>query len=210
MYVPKCEVNEMGIKDIRRSYILERAIKIFCERSIAEVKIKDVAEYCNIGEATFYRYFSKKSALVLACALRMQEKVVEYYSAELAGRGFDKLSRFYYRFYEYFGDHPDYYRFLSDFDGYCINQEISDLETYSDGLDFFKKRFDDAYREGIEDGSVREIREHELFYYSTTHGLLSLCKKLAAQGHIVRQDDLTDNRQEVRMMIEIILNYLKK
>ena len=45
----------MGIKDIRRNYILERAIKLFCSTRIADVKIKDVAEACNIGEATFYR-----------------------------------------------------------------------------------------------------------------------------------------------------------
>ena len=63
----------MGIKDIRRNHILDRAIKLFCAHSIAEVKIKDVAEECNIGEATFYRYFSKRSSLVVACALKLSE-----------------------------------------------------------------------------------------------------------------------------------------
>ena len=48
----------------------------------------------------------------------------------------------------------------------------------------------------------------DLFYYSTTHAMLSLCKKLAAEGRIVRQDDLTDKRQEVRTIIEIILNWI--
>ena len=200
----------MGIKDIRRSYILERAIKLFCERSIAEVKIKDVAEYCNIGEATFYRYFSKKSSLIVACGIRLQEKVYEFFSEESTGNGFDKLSRFYYRFYEFFGDRPEYYRFLSDFDTYCTSEEISNLELYSDGLDHFKEKYYADYKEGIEDGSVKEVWDLDLFYYSTTHAMLSLCKKLAAESQIVRQDMLTDKRQEVRTMIEIILQYLKK
>ena len=200
----------MGIKDIRRNYILERAIKLFCDTSIAEVKIKDVAAFCNIGEATFYRYFSKKSALVVACALKMQEKVVSYFADGSAGSGFDKLSRYFYRFYEYFGDHPEYYRFLHDFDAYIVSEEISNLELYSDGMDFFKKQFTEAYREGLADGSVREVWNIDLFYYTTNHAMLALCKKLAAETYIIRQDSLTDKRKEVREMIEIILFSLKK
>lgn len=200
----------MGIKDIRRSYILERAIKLLCERSIAEVKIKDVAEYCNIGEATFYRYFSKKSSLIVACAIRLQEKVYEYFSEQTPGSGFDKISRFYYRFYEFFGDRPEYYRFLSDFDTYCASEDIIDLDLYSNGMDCFREQFYASYKEGLADGSVKEIRDFDLFYYSTTHAMLSLCKKLSTEAQIIRQDKLTDKRQEVRTMIEIILSNLKK
>lgn len=200
----------MGIKDIRRNHILDRAIKLFCTHSIAEVKIKDVAEECNIGEATFYRYFSKRSTLVVSCALKLSERICELFEDEVGGSGFDRLSRFYYRFYEIFGDHAEYYRFLSQFDAYCISEEIKDLDQYSDNLDIFKARFVAAYNDGIADGSVKEVWDLDLFYYSTTHAMLSLCKKLAAEAHIVRQDDLTDKRQEVRTVIEIILSSLKK
>ena len=200
----------MGIKDIRRNHILDRAIKLFCAHSIAEVKIKDVAEECNIGEATFYRYFSKRSSLVVACALKLSEKMCELFKDEGGGSGFDRLSRFYYRFYEIFGDHAEYYCFLSQFDAYCISEEIKDLDQYSDNLDIFKARFTAAYKDGLADGSVREVWDLDLFYYATTHAMLSLCKKLAAESHIVRQDNLTDKRQEVRTVIEIILNSLKK
>ena len=102
----------MGIKDIRRSFILERTIRLFCASSIAEVKIKDVAAACSIGEATFYRYFSKKSGLIVACAMKLQEKVEKYFSIDCDGNGFEKLSRFYYRFFEIFAEHQEYYRFL--------------------------------------------------------------------------------------------------
>ena len=199
----------MGIKDIRRNYILDRTIKLFCENSIAEIKIKDVAAYCNIGEATFYRYFSKKTALIVACAVKLQERVAAYFGNDNEGRGYDKLSRFYYRFYEIFADHKEYYRFLSEFDSYCIREGIADLDKYSDGLDVFKAQFDEAYHAGLSDGSVKPSWDIDLFYYSTTHAMLSLCKKLAAEAYIVRQDDLTDKRQEIRTMIEIILRSLK-
>ena len=199
----------MGIKDIRRNYILERAIKLFCSNRIADVKIKDVAEACNIGEATFYRYFYKRSSLILACALKLSEKMCDLFVDEPTGKGFDRLSRFYYRFYEIFGDHEEYYRFLSEFDAYCISEEIEIPGEYSDNLDIFKERFVTAYKAGVADGSVKKIWDLDLFYYSTTHAMLSLCKKLATESHIVRQDDLTDKRQEVRAMIEIILNTLK-
>ncbi|MBO7390405.1 MAG: TetR/AcrR family transcriptional regulator [Clostridia bacterium] len=200
----------MGIKDIRRSFILERAIKIFCNNSISEVKIKDVAAYCNIGEATFYRYFSKKTALIVACAVKLQEKVAVYFGSDQEGRGFDRLSRFYYRFFEIFSEHSEYYRFLSEFDSYCIREGVDDLDSYSGGLDVFKAQFEEAYRAGLEDGSVKAVYDLDLFYYSTTHALLSLGKKLASEAYIVRQDDLTDKRQEIRTVIEVVLQYLKK
>ena len=200
----------MGIKDIRRNYILDRAIRLFCERSLSEVKIREVADYCNIGEATFYRYFSKRNTLIAACALKLTDRMCEYYSAEEKGRGYDRLMRFYYLFYEIFGDHPEYYRFLSEFDGFILSGEKIDLELYSEKLDFFKEKFIEAYKEGLEDGTVKELWDVDLFYYSTTHALLSLAKKLAAEAYIVRQDKLTDKRQELRTLIEIILQYLKK
>ena len=199
----------MGIKDVRRNTIIERAIKLFCENSIMEIKIKDVAEACNIGEATFYRYFSRRRALVMACALKLSERMCELFEDDLGGTGFERLSRFYYRFYEIFGDHAEYYRFLSEFDAYCLNKDITDLDQYSDNLDVFKERFVAAYKAGLEDGSVKKVWDLDLFYYSTTHAMLSLCKKLATESHIVRQDDLTDKRQEVRLVIEVILSSLK-
>lgn len=200
----------MGIKDIRRNYILDRTIKLFCETSISEIKIKDVAQYCNIGEATFYRYFSKRSSLVVACALKLQERICELFMSEENGNGFEKLSRFFYRYYEVFGDHPEYYRFLSEFDSYCISAEITDLELYANKMNVFRDKFVEAYREGLADGSVKEVWDLDLFYYATTHAMLSLCKKLAAEAYIIKQDSLTDKRQEVRTIIEIILNTLRK
>ena len=199
----------MGIKDIRRNFILERTIRIFCESSISEVKIKDVAAACNIGEATFYRYFSKKTTLIVACAIKLQEKVSDYFRTDVSGSGYDRLLRFYYRFYEIFSDHQEYYRFLSEFDSYCIRETVEDLDRYSDGLDRFKAQFDEAYRAGLEDGSVKKVWDVDLFYYATTHAMLSLCKKLASEAYIVRQDDLTDKRQEIRTVIEVILQSLR-
>lgn len=199
----------MSIKDARRNTIIEHAIKLFCTHSIMEIKIKDVAEDCNIGEATFYRYFSRRRALVMACALRLSERMCELFKDDLGGTGFERLSRFYYRFYEIFGDHAEYYRFLSEFDAYCLDKDVTDLDQYSDNLDVFKERFVAAYKAGLSDGSVKKVWDLDLFYYSTTHAMLSLCKKLATESHIVRQDDLTDKRQEVRLVIEVILSSLK-
>ena len=199
----------MGVKDVRKNTIVERAIKLFCQQSIMEVKIKDVADACDIGEATFYRYFSRRRALVMACALKLSERMCELFEDNQSGSGFDRLSRFYYRFYEIFGDHAEYYRFLSEFDAYCINEELTVPEEYSDNLDIFKERFVAAYKDGLADGSVKKVWDLDLFYYSTTHAMLSLCKKLATEAYIVRQDDLTDKRQEVRLVIEVILSSLK-
>ena len=83
------------------------------------------------------------------------------------------------------------------------------LDEYSDNLDVFRDAYLAAYREGVEDGSVRKIKNPELFYYATTHAVLSLSKKLAVEGGIVRQDQLTDQIGEIRQLNETFLYSLR-
>ena len=200
----------MTIKDAKRNFVIESACKLFLERSISAVTIKDIALASGIGEATVYRYFSKRSELVVACAVKLEEKVEKEFSSILgAYSGYEKLSRFYGVYLDIFTRKPTLYRFLNEFDAYCINEGNIDLERYADGLDRFKVLFLDAYNEGVTDGTVSTSDNIELFYYTTTHSLLSLCKKLAIEDGITRQDKLYDNASEVKTLIEIILSALK-
>ena len=202
----------MAFKDIRRKHIVTEATRLFFERSIYEVKIRDVAQKANVGEATFYRYFTNRASLIVACATLLQETVGnDYFNLSEEGTGFEKLSAFYSVFLKVFTEHVEYYRFLSEFDAYCISEEVKGqgLEQYSDNLDLFKNYFVAAYEQGRRDLTVKEVKDVDLFYYSTTHALLSLCKKLASQGNIVRQDELVNKKAEVTLLKDLILSALK-
>ena len=103
---------------------------------------------------------------------------------------------------------PELYRFLSEFDAYCIGEKV-DLEEYADNIDRFKEAFMTDYAAGLDDGSVKDVGDAELFYYSTAHATISLCKKLALEGNLIRQDVRGDKAAEVKTLIGIILASLR-
>ncbi|MBO4262264.1 MAG: helix-turn-helix transcriptional regulator, partial [Clostridia bacterium] len=198
------------MKDAKINFIVDAATKVFLEKSINEATIKDVAEEAGVGEATIYRYFVRKQALVERVARKLQKKVFdEYFDLKKAENGFEKLGVFYNSYLKIFTDHPEFYKFINEFDAFCVSENISDLEKYSDGLDVFKDAFMSAYDKGLSDGSVKDIGDVKTFYYSTAHALLALCKKLAGEGNIVRQDGATDKAEEIKTLVSIVLNALK-
>ena len=201
----------MSIKDIRRNYIIDIAIKLFFKESMADIKIKDIANKAGIGEATFYRYFPNRTSLIAACATFFQDEVGrKYFLFENKGNGFDKLKLFYYRFYEIFKAHQEYYKFLSEFDAYCTRIDRKWLTQYSEQMEFFRDSYISIYNEGVADGSVREVEDINGFYFATTHALLSLCKKFAFEGNIIKQDELINKEAEVKTIADICLYALKK
>ena len=198
----------MTIRDAKRNFVIDTATDLFLERSVGAVTIKDIASASGLGEATIYRYFSGRGELLVACALKLQERVGEKFLGDSYGSGYDRLERFYTAYLETFESAPELYRFLSEFDAYCIGESV-DLDEYADSIDRFKDAFFASYRDGVADGSVKELSDPELFYYTTAHALISLCKKLASEGALIRQDAALDRSAEVETLIEIILSSLR-
>ncbi len=198
----------MTLLDAKRKFVIETATGLFLERSIGAVTVKDIAVASGLGEATIYRYFSGKGELLVACALGLQEAVVKRFTVEGESLGFEGIERFYMAYLDTFRETPSLYRFLSEFDAYCIGGGV-DLDEYADNIDRFKEAFTSVYKKGLADGSVKKVPDPELFYYSTAHALLSLCKKLAAEGALIRQDAAVDKSAEIRTLIGVILSALK-
>jgi len=47
-----------------------------------------------------------------------------------------------------------------------------------------------------------------MFYYSTTHALLELCKKLSIKGAVLSQDNVIEKRAQIQCLVDIILSAL--
>ncbi len=199
----------MGLRDAKINFIIEHATKLYLEKSISEVTIKDIAVETGVGEATIYRYFANKKNIVMRSALNLQQKVYNDFFKLSGNTGFEKLSKFYNSYLDIFRSRPEQYKFINEFDAYMLQEDRSKLDEYSDGLDLFKKEYLEAYVEGLKDGSVRDVGNIELFYYSTTHALLGLCKKLATKIDIVRQDGLFSKDLEIKQLADIILYSIK-
>lgn len=199
----------MSIKDAKKNYVVETAKVLFLEKSISSVTLKDIADTAGIGEATVYRYFKTRAELVIECAMSLQSDVSKEFSDSVSSSdGYGRLKKFYGAFLKLFVQRKELYRFLNEFDAFCITAGEERLNEYSDNLDSFKTVFDEAYSSGIKDGSVRPVTDPETFYYSTTHSLLLLCKKHSTQS-VFRQDKVSGGEKEIKLLIDMILSALK-
>ena len=199
----------MTFKDMKYELIINNVIPIFLEKGINAVTIKDVAESVGLGEATIYRYFSKKENIVLEVAIKLEERVLnKYFNLLSFSTGFEGLNNFYNAFIEIYENQKEFYRFVSEFDSFVLNKGLP-LNEYEKNIKSFYDVFLNAYNEGLKDNTVKEIDDINNFYFSTTHSLLSLCKKLSSTD-ILEQDNKLDKLKEIKTLKEIIMNYLKK
>lgn len=200
----------MTIKTVKTNYIVDEALSLFLEHSINDVTVHDIAVRAEVGEATIYRYFSTKQNLVCAAATKLEKQVFEkHVDICRAQNGFEKLESFYKTYLNIFISHREFFKFINEFDAFMMSENKTDNNEYASGLDMFKSLCSDAYSQGISDGSISPVPDWETFYYSTTHALLELCKKLS-EADIVRQDVCANKEKEIATLIEIILYKLKK
>ena len=196
----------MGLKEVKNNFIIDIAIDLFMCRSINEVTIKDIAISAQVGEATIYRYFGNKQNLVMKAAMKLQTIVSEgFFRLENGKNGYEKIALFYESYYDIFKKHPDFYKFLNEFDAYIANEKSDDMNVYETAVDQYKNSYMDAYELGIKDGSIKKQKDIDLFYFSTTHALLELCKKLAFKKAVLKQDEGVNKENEIKCLIDIIL-----
>ena len=90
-----------------------------------------------------------------------------------------------------------------------LKDDDANLQRYEDGLAYFKNAYFDAYKLGLEDQSVRAVSDLELFYFTTTHALIELCKKLSYEKGVLPQDEKINKANEIECLIKTFLNVLK-
>ena len=200
----------MTLQEVKENFIIDVATNLVFARSISSVTIKDIAEEAGVGEMTIYRYFKKKQNIVLAVAMKLQQQVAAFFDLSKGSTGFEKLSIFYNSYLKIFMSSPMHYRFINEFDAYMLEfNDNQGLENYESSLDFFKTAYLDAYQLGLKDQTIRNIGNVELFYYTSTHSLLELCKKLSLNTELLNQDKRSVKYQEIETLINVFLTYLK-
>ena len=201
----------MSLKDAKVNFLVDMATDLFMTRSINEVTIKDIAVSAQVGEATIYRYFGSKQNIVIQAAMKIQGIVsTDFFNLEKGKNGFEKLSLFYKSYYDIFIKHPKFYKFLSEFDAFVSIEDNSIINPYETAIDAYKTFYMEAYELGLKDGSVKEQKNIEMFYFSTTHAILELAKKLAAKKAVLNQDTKIEKTSELQCLIDVILNALNK
>lgn len=196
-------------KHAQEVVMAEETTRLFLQSSINEVTIKDIAKHIGIGEATIYRHYKNKYNIVLSVASYLMSKVFGQFFDSLKGEtGYERLESFYLSFLDIYKENPAYYKFINEFDAFIVTNNEKNMSTYEEGIHRFKVKFDEAYQLGLKDGSIKEVKDIDVFYFSTTHALLGLCKKLADKD-VILQDAKLDKAKEIEMLIETILYRLK-
>ena len=196
------------MKDAQKDFIVEEALKLFLAKSIDEVTMSEIAKEVEIGDATLYRYFAKKQNIIVLSAIKLSSRVFENFFTFDGLEDIEILRKFYSNFLNIYIEHRNFYRFLNEFDAYIINEEY-DSTLYEKGIDMYKKIYIDAYESAVKNGKIKEVSDIDTFYYSTTHVLLDLGKRLARTNGIVKSDEQS-NYKELEVIIDIILNSLIK
>lgn len=194
------------------NFLVDIATDLFICRSIQDVTIKDIAVSAQVGEATIYRYFGKKQAIVVYAAMKLQKEVNTLYFKLSEGRtGFEKLKIFYLSYLQIFIHHPEFYKFINEFDSFISSEDPTSsdvIDPYESVVGQYEKVYMKAYEKGIKDGSVKEQRDISTFYFATTHALLELCKKLSIKAAVLNQDKVIEKQSQVECMIDIVLSTL--
>ena len=199
----------MSLKDAKINFLVDIATDLFIVRSIQEVTIKDIAISAQVGEATIYRYFGKKQALVVQSAMKLQQAVnADYFKLDEGQNGFEKIKIFYLSYLRIFIDHPEFYKFINEFDAFMGGDDSNAIDPYESVIGQYEKVYMKAYEEGLKDGSIKKQKDIKMFYFTTTHALLELCKKLSIRKAVLNQDNVIEKKAEIECLIAILLSSL--
>lgn len=196
------------MKDAQKDFIVEEALKLFLAKSIDEVTMSEIAKEVEIGDATLYRYFTRKQNIIVLAAIKLSKRVLDNYFTFDGLDPVEVIRKFYSNFLNIYMDHREFYNFINEFDAFIINEQF-DSERYEEGVDIYKHIYLNAFENAQKMGKIKEVEDLETFYFATTHVLLDLGKRLARKGKIV-SSDINSNYKEMKVMVDIILNSILK
>lgn len=200
------------LKMARRKAIVEEAKKLYLEKGVEQVTIADLAAHLTIGEASLYRYFGRKQNLVVEAAMLTWQEILEKMtSMPEKPTGFENLREFYGFFLSVFQEHPEFYQFAEEFDGIMVKEPLPQetLAPYEEVILKVKKRFDHFFAMGLQDGSIKCQLDPDIYYFSTSHALLGICKKLARRKGLLEYEDTLDKSQQIASLIDICLSFIQ-
>ncbi len=205
-----------SIKNERMESAIEYASELFLLKGIENVKMTDIAKASGIGVASLYRYFVTKTSIVIRVGIYEWEKVrglfddifhQAYYENKT---GYEQISQLLSKQVVLFSEHKDFLRFLYEFDTYMIKEKVpkNELAEYESSIMNIYPLFERAYAHGISDGTLRPDMDFKLVYKSLTHALMNLCQRFVL-GEILPSDDFSTAEDEVKLIISMILEYIK-
>lgn len=193
----KKDEKEMAAK---RELMLETGFRMFTEGSIEAVSMQQIADACNVGFATIYRYFRTKPDLVAAICARQWDDYFREVDAEYLKEGVEAMDAagefsFYLDcFIRLYSDHADMLRFNQNFNSYVRHEGVTQeqMKELYGVIGRFRDKFHVLYEKGEADGTLVTDMGEEKLFNSTMHIMLAACIRFA-EGLLVKSDyDMSD------------------
>lgn len=197
----------MSLQEVReqnKQKVIENALIMFLNNGIENTKVVDIAKASGLTERSVFRYFNTKADLVLAAAMHFFNHEVD-----ILHSFWDEIDK------SGENGHEKVYQVLLAYAMLFFNEKkslvfVQEAEIYlyrSNMLDTIRPRPIKAYKskegplsiaicEGIEDGSIKDNKNLELFYFNAFDSLLGLLQKMATTAY----DDLSEEEQKERLV----------
>ena len=198
----------------KREIVIETAFKLFAENKIEPVTMTVVADNCNMGVASIYRYFGMKKELVIAVAAK---KWREYYSElqkyykEL---NVDKMTaaqelEFYIdRYIDLYNENSDLLNFNANFGIYIGSEDTTkdEMRPYNSIIDKFINRFHMLYKKAQDDKTIRTDISERSILYNIMYTMMSALSKYSTNiTHSADQD--RNYEKEICQLKDMYLEY---
>jgi TetR/AcrR family transcriptional regulator len=144
-------------KEQRKKEILDSAETLFFSREYDDVSMDEIANIAELNKATIYLYFKNKETLFSAIVLRGIRILNKMYQecGDTQVPGVIKVAILEETYYRFTRQHPDYQRLIKYYGVERFNKENPGFAEIQKEFSISRSFFQDAVREGIDDGTIR-------------------------------------------------------
>jgi len=145
-------------KDQRKKEILDAAETLFFSREYDDVSMDEIANIAELNKATIYLYFKNKETLFSAIILRGIHILNKMYQEcrETQVPGVTKVALLEETYFRFTRQHPDYQRLIKFYGVERFNKENPGFAEIQEEFSISRSFWQDAVREGIDDGTIRD------------------------------------------------------
>ena len=202
-------------KQHRRQSIIDIAKELFLEQGVQTIQMQDVATAANIGIATLFRYFPKKEYLIIATTNAITEEMAKDVGqiVEQNCTAYEKIEQI-LDYYINLTKDPQH-RLAKYFESFDLYEKMAEEspEQYIEYLSARNKLADTLLtlaEQGKQDESLKSDIDLDMFIMTMVQNFSIFTFKLSLTKHAPNLSTLLSADNQLLMMKDIFLRYIKR
>ncbi len=202
--------------DLRRTYIIDTAEKLFYEYGYESVTLNQLAEAVHYTKATLYTYLCCKDEIFLEVYCRGFEKRTEYLYQNMkhCDTGFDEIRSFGEAYFTFYKENPEilFHQQYLDFRPLELDKLPEHLVSRFMKLnEKSSKLIIDALQKGIDDGSIKSDLRIDYFLGQLVLTLRACASAVVSHKRTVLNQPFSDetNTNWYNSYLDLLLNAIK-